>query len=703
MAAGAFVAAVGALVLLGWALDAALLKSVVPGFPAMKVNAALAFVLIGIGLVLLARAPAPPWTRVLRRGLVTLALVVGFAALVESAVDVTLGVDQLLARDDSDAAGRMGPVTAFGLTTSAAALLLLDLGWAGALAQTLALATGVLGLLNLVGHAYSLHRLLGLGAYSVVAVRNAGLLVVLSVGVLLARPERGFTRMALADSSAGVVVRRLLPVVIAAPLVLGWLVESGRPELAMALSVVGPVVVLSLVGWAAASRLQRTDVQRRRAETALERADAEVGRVLARTVVLTDANKALVDMTARLKTLERLNRLVSSSLDFEAVLVAIARAASDITATPVVSFWVVDEVARTATVRAWSDASVGASFPTAVFAFGDGAVGTVAASRQPLQIPDVFNSAASIKALEWCRAHGLGSFYGAPVLAQDRLLAVLALSRHEPLALGEEDQELLASFVAQAAVAIDNARLFAEAQTRRRAAEAAELRYRELFDRNLAGIIRATRDGRILDCNEALVRIYGYRSREEVLALRAQDLYADPAARARAISPLRAGERITNAEVRSRRADGTQISVLVNVTAVETEGGEVVIEGIIVDITDRERAATAEREAEALRAVAKLANAAAHERDQQPARGDHGAPGSSGPALRRRCRGPAADRPRADGEPPHRRHDHAHGPDHPAGALRAVAESPAQSRSPPLQRHGALVAGCGRTGGRSGT
>jgi PAS domain S-box-containing protein len=617
MAAGAFVAVVGALVLLGWALDVALLKSVAPGFPPMKVNTALAFVLIGIGLVLLTRASAPPWTRALRRGLVTLALVVGFATLVESAVDVTLGVDQLLARDDSGAAGRMGPVTAFGLTTSAAALLLLDLGWAGALAQTLALATGVLGLLNLVSHAYSLHRLLG--AYSVVAVHNACLLVVLSVGVLLARPERGLTRMALADSSAGIVVRRLLPVVILAPLVLGWLVESGRrvelygPEFAMALSVVGPVVVLSLVVWAAASRLQRTDVQRRRAEIALERADAEVGRVVARTVVLTDANTALLDMTTRLKTLERLNRLVSSSLDFEAVLVAIARAASDITATPVVSFWLVDEVARTATVRAWSDASVGASFPTAVFAFGDGAVGSVAASRQPLQIPDVFKSAASIKALVWCRTHGLRSFYGAPVLAQDRLLAVLALSRHEPLALGEEDQELLASFVAQAAVAIDNARLFAEAQARRRAAEAAEARYLELFDRNLAGIIRATRDGRILDCNEALVRILGYGSREEVLALRAEDLYAEPAERLRTVFPLRVGERLSNAQIRSRRADGTPISVLINAAAVETAAGDIVIEGIIVDITDRERVATAEREAEALRAVAKLANAAAHE------------------------------------------------------------------------------------------
>jgi signal transduction histidine kinase len=39
----------------------------------------------------------------------------------------------------------------------------------------------------------------------------------------------------------------------------------------------------------------------------------------------------------------------------------------------------------------------------------------------------------------------------------------------------------------------------------------------------------------------------------------------------------------------------------------------VVLEGIIVDITDRERAAAAEAEADTLRAVANLANAAAHE------------------------------------------------------------------------------------------
>ena len=167
--------------------------------------------------------------------------------------------------------------------------------------------------------------------------------------------------------------------------------------------------------------------------------------------------------------------------------------------------------------------------------------------------------------------------------------------------------------MAQAAVAIENARLFAEAQVRRRAAEAAERRYRELFDRNLAGILRATRDGRILDCNEAMVRILGYDDRKEVLALRAEDLYVDADQRERLVQPLRAGERLSNAELLLRRGDGTTIAVLVNMSVTEAEDDDVVLEGIAVDITDRERFVAAEREAEALRAVTKLANAAAHE------------------------------------------------------------------------------------------
>ena len=591
--------------------------SVPSGAFTLRSTSAVAFILMGLATVLLAWPRAFAWARALRRAAAAAVLVTAALTLLGYAANVRLGIDDALMYDLAPGlVSPMAPVSALGFATSAAAFLLLDVGRAGVLAQLLALATGLLGFLSVVGHAASLQ---GVSRYALITIPSAFGLLVLSVGILLARADRGLMRLAAADSPAGVVVRRLLPFVIGTPLVIGWLVGLGRranlygPELGMAVFLVATVVVLSWLVWSAAVALQRAEVRRRRAERARQRADAEVGRAVAYTAALTDTNKALVETTARLRTLGRLNRLVSSSLEFEAVLTAIARAAADIMATPVVSFWVVDEATRTVSVRAWSDETVGADFPAATFAFGEGLVGAVAARREPLYVPDVFAESGMLRARAWCDRHGLRSFYGVPVLAQDRLLAVLVLSARAPHRATPEDQELLASFVAQAAVSIENARLFADAETRRRAAERAEMLYRELFDRNLAGIIRTTPEGRIVDCNDAMVRILGYGSREAVLALRDQDLYADPGDRQRDVAPLQAGGRLSNAEFLWRRADGSDVAVLVNIAAIQRDDSAMILEGIVVDIADRERAAAAEREAEALRAVTKLANAAAHE------------------------------------------------------------------------------------------
>ncbi|HEY3124011.1 MAG TPA: PAS domain S-box protein, partial [Thermoanaerobaculia bacterium] len=57
-----------------------------------------------------------------------------------------------------------------------------------------------------------------------------------------------------------------------------------------------------------------------------------------------------------------------------------------------------------------------------------------------------------------------------------------------------------------------------------RAADQSEMRYRLLFEGNLAGVYRTTEDGRTLDCNESFARIFGYRSREEALSVPAWDL-----------------------------------------------------------------------------------------------------------------------------------------------------------------------------------
>jgi PAS domain-containing protein len=64
-------------------------------------------------------------------------------------------------------------------------------------------------------------------------------------------------------------------------------------------------------------------------------------------------------------------------------------------------------------------------------------------------------------------------------------------------------------------------------------------RYRLLFEGELTAVYRSTVDGRILDCNEALVRALGYGSREELLAIPAGRLYPDPTHRDEFIARLR--------------------------------------------------------------------------------------------------------------------------------------------------------------------
>ena len=64
---GLAVAAIGAVVLVGWVFDVGLLKSVLPGFSTTKANTATGLSLAGIALALLARSAVGPRGRLVAR------------------------------------------------------------------------------------------------------------------------------------------------------------------------------------------------------------------------------------------------------------------------------------------------------------------------------------------------------------------------------------------------------------------------------------------------------------------------------------------------------------------------------------------------------------------------------------------------------------------------------------------------------------
>jgi PAS domain S-box-containing protein len=172
----------------------------------------------------------------------------------------------------------------------------------------------------------------------------------------------------------------------------------------------------------------------------------------------------------RLEMLTRLNRLISTSLHLDRVLEEIARAAATLTGPDVASFWIADTTTRTLELAASSNYELDTASLIKKRRFHQGGVGWVATHRQPLNVPNVFAD-GRVGNLEWFREHKLRSFYATPILFENTLLAVLSLIGTQPFYFASEDQQVFASFTAQAALAIRNARLFEAAERRRREAE----------------------------------------------------------------------------------------------------------------------------------------------------------------------------------------------------------------------------------------
>jgi two-component system NtrC family sensor kinase len=115
----------------------------------------------------------------------------------------------------------------------------------------------------------------------------------------------------------------------------------------------------------------------------------------------------------------------------------------------------------------------------------------------------------------------------------------------------------------------------------------AERRYRELFDNIQEGLYFTTPGGRFIEVNEALVRMLGYASREELLEVDiARELYFDPADHAAFCAKLGEGGMLRNHEETLRRKDSTPVYTMQNVFAVRDAGGRVLQHrGLMTDIS----------------------------------------------------------------------------------------------------------------------
>jgi PAS domain S-box-containing protein len=115
----------------------------------------------------------------------------------------------------------------------------------------------------------------------------------------------------------------------------------------------------------------------------------------------------------------------------------------------------------------------------------------------------------------------------------------------------------------------------------------AERRYRELFDNVQEGLFFSTPDGRFVEVNDALVRILGYHSREQLLQVDIRTkIYSSPERHQEFADQMNQHGVVRNREETLIRQDGSVVHVLINAFAVrDTQGRILQYRGLMLDIT----------------------------------------------------------------------------------------------------------------------
>ena len=115
--------------------------------------------------------------------------------------------------------------------------------------------------------------------------------------------------------------------------------------------------------------------------------------------------------------------------------------------------------------------------------------------------------------------------------------------------------------------------------------------YCSFFTNSINGAFRTSVSGRILDANKALVKMFGYKSKAEILKTSVFDLYAKKQDRKIWLKKINKQNNLINSELDLKKKNGQQITVLENAHTVKNKKNKILYyEGTLVDITKQKQA-----------------------------------------------------------------------------------------------------------------
>jgi PAS domain S-box-containing protein len=288
-----------------------------------------------------------------------------------------------------------------------------------------------------------------------------------------------------------------------------------------------------------------------------------------------DEHKALLDTMADL----------SSELELSRVLQAVIERAVTLLGVTGGEVAIYEEESRELVVVA--SERIGKESTGTRLRLGEGAMGTVARTLEPLIIPSYHEWLGQSSKYADVTVH---SVMAAPLLIGRRLVGAIATVHSDPARVfNREDLRLLNLFAPQAAIAIENARLYTAAQRQRQY-------FGELVRNSPVAIVTLNDKYRVVECNPAFETLFGY-AQEEAAGRNLDELIAPEGTREEAEQYTRdALDRAVHGFGRRKRKDGTLVDVEILGVPVIVQGERVGLMGLYHDVTELLRA---RRDAEA--------------------------------------------------------------------------------------------------------
>jgi two-component system, cell cycle sensor histidine kinase and response regulator CckA len=237
-----------------------------------------------------------------------------------------------------------------------------------------------------------------------------------------------------------------------------------------------------------------------------------------------------------------------------------------------------------------------------------GSCGTAIYLGQTVIVTDVVEDPLWEAYRHLAEPHGLRACWSTPIRSRHQaVLGSFAMYYKRPQAPGPAELQLAEMACHIAGIAIERQR---EADALR----ASEEKYRTFFEQDLAGAYGAAPDGRLLACNPAYARLFGFDSVEEALQANLWSRFPSEEAARSFLERLRAQGTLQNHEHQVRGRDGSALMVVETALGRFDDRGQLAgIYGHVIDETERRAAEAQLRQAQKIEAVGQLAGGIAHD------------------------------------------------------------------------------------------